>query len=46
MANISSNKDLIIITSKFDHAEFIGNHYFWIGRKIKKNCPRNTLPPP
>ena len=45
MANMISNKDLIIITSKFDHADFIGNHYFWIGRKIKKKVSQEHPPP-
>ena len=31
------NKVLMIISSKFDHADLIGNHYSRSGGKIKKN---------
>ena len=37
------NKVLMIISSKSDHAELIGNHYFRIGGKIKKKGFRYSL---
>ena len=38
------NKILMTNSSKFDHAELIGNHYFGIDREIKKVF--QDLPPP
>ena len=40
MANMINNKVLMLISSKFDHSELIGNHYFGIyGKKKEKVSP-------
>ena len=40
IATMINNKVLMIISSKFHHAELIDNHYFGICGKIKKTCLR------
>ena len=40
-----NNSVLMIISSKFDHAELIGNYYSGIYAKIKKKCLRISPPP-
>ena len=43
MATMINNKVLLIISSKIDHAELIGDHYFGIYGKQRKSV---LGPPP
>ena len=40
-----NNKVVLVISSKFDHSELIGKHYFGIHGKTKKVFFRNGPPP-
>ena len=44
MATVINNKALMTVSSKFDHAELIGSHYFGIDAKVKKKRLK-TRPP-
>ena len=46
MATVINNKALMTVSSKFDHAELIGSHYFGIDAKVKKKRLKTRPPPP
>ena len=46
MVTKTNNKVLMIISSKFDLAELIGNHYLGIGGKIKQKVTQGLFPCP